>query len=64
MLLPAQWILLDVMPDQSLNEELFPHTQPEPPLTKLHAIPSGPITVTKEISAAPQLPSSRSCSLP
>lgn len=45
--LPAQWTLLDVT-EQPLSEELFPHTQPEPPLTHLHAIPSRPITVTKE----------------
>lgn len=35
-------------PDYSLNYEPFPNVQPDPPLVQLHAVSSGPITVTRE----------------
>ena len=31
------------MPDHSFGEEIFPNTQPEPPLAQYEAIPSHPI---------------------
>jgi len=35
------------MPSHSL-EEILPNTQPDPPLTQLHAFPSGPAAVTRK----------------
>jgi len=32
------------------GEEPFPKTQPDLPLTQLHAVPSGPVAVTAEAS--------------
>lgn len=37
-----------------LREEPFPNAQPEPPLSQLRAVPSGP--QTEEISACPSTP--------
>ena len=31
----------------SSGEEPFPNTQPDPPLTQLHAVPLGPVAVTE-----------------
>jgi len=33
------------------GEEPSPNTQPDPPLTPLYAIPSGPVAVSKELSS-------------
>lgn len=43
------------MPTHPVGEKPFSHTQPEPPLTQLHAIPSGSVTGPKsvEISVHP-----------
>ena len=41
------------MPSHPLAEEPFPNTQPDPPLSQLHAIPSGPVAVPREQSSAP-----------
>ena len=51
------------VPYHPLGEESVPNTQPDSPLTQLHAIPSGPIAIIKEKSSgsALLLPFGRSC---
>lgn len=48
------------------GEENFPNSQPNPPLMQLHAIPLGPVAVTREQGSAPilLLPSWGSCGPP
>lgn len=41
------------VPKHHLSEETFLNTQPEPPLTQLHAVPSGPIAITRDNRSAP-----------
>jgi len=44
------------VPEHPLGAEPFPNTQPDPPLSQLHALPSGPVAVPREQSSAPAPP--------